>query len=322
MVSQRPPRLDPEALKTFLVVAETRSFSAAADILHKTTAAISYRIRALEESVGTRLFTRTTRTVSLTPAGQLLQERARQIFDWLQTLPEELQQMNAGVEQNFTIVVNNLLYNSDGVATLLNYLYQRFPHTKFAVYRSVYMGVWDTLVNRNGQFAIGSPGWHAVHEDLETMPIGQINWRLVMHPNHPLTKESEPLSDGALRSYPAVNVEDTSESFRKRTAWNLVGQQEIRVPSQTTKIACHCKGLGIGFLPAKLAEKYIREGTLVSREPQYGRNPSPMSLSWRKTTAGNITSHLCHLFKTRDPLVRCFLANVNPLPTDTLNREG
>jgi len=320
MVSQRPPRLDPEALKTFLVVAETRHFSAAADILHKTTAAISYRIRALEESVGTKLFERTTRTVTLTPAGQLLLERARQIFDWLQTLPDELQQMNAGVEQNFTIVINNILYSSEGVATLLNYLYQRFPHTKFAVYRSVYMGVWDTLINRGAQFAIGSPGWHAVHEDLDTLPIGQINWRLIMHPNHPLVHEPEPLSDGALRRYPAVNVEDTSESFRKRTAWNLAGQKEIRVPNQTTKIACHCRGLGIGFLPEKIAEQYVREGILVFREPQYGRNPSPMSISWRKTTAGNITSHLCALFKARDPLIRVFIASVNPLPTDAPSR--
>ncbi len=316
MVSQHPPRLDPEALKTFLVVAETGHFSAAAEALQKTTAAISYRIRALEESVGTQLFNRTTRTVVLTPAGELLLERARQIFDWLQTLPDELQQMNAGVEQSFTIVINNLLYNAEGVALLLEYLYKHYPHTKFAVHRSVYMGVWDTLLNQGAQFAIGSPGWHAVHEDLETFPIGQINWQLVMHPEHPLAHEAEPIPDSALRRYPTINIEDTSQSFRKRKGWNLAGQQEIRVPNQTTKIACYRRGIGIGFIPEKVAIHYVKTGALISKEPQYGRNPSPMSLSWRKTTAGNITEHLCHLFKIRDPLAQIFLSNINFLPTD------
>ena len=307
-----PPRLDPEALKTFLVVAETRRFSAAAKILNKTTAAISYRIRALEESVGTPLFKRTTRTVSLTPAGELLLQRATQIFDWLQTLPEELQQMNAGVESHFTIIINNLLYDSTAVAELLTYLHKHYPHTKFATYRSVYMGVWDQVISRNAQMAIGTPGWHAVSETLETMPIGQINWKLVMNPDHPLTKETEPLSDAMLRRYPAVNVEDTSETFHKRTAWRLPGQQEILVPDLRTKVLCHSRGLGIGFLPRKMVETLVQNGLLTTRRPAFGRNPSPMSVSWRKSTAGTITQHLCDLFCQKHTLVRPFLKNIDP----------
>lgn len=307
-----PPRLDPEALKTFLVVAETRHFSAAAKILNKTAAAISYRIRALEESVGAPLFKRTTRTVSLTPAGELLLQRATQIFDWLQTLPEELQQMNAGIENQFIIVVNNLLYDSGAVADLLAYLYTQYPHTKFAVYRSVYMGVWDLVISRNAQFAIGTPGWHTVNEALETAPIGQINWKLVMNPEHPLTKETEPLSDAMLRRYPAVNVEDTSETFRKRTAWHLPGQQEILVPNLRTKVSCHCRGLGIGFLPRKMTEVLVKDGRLTTRRPAFGRNPSPMSISWRKSTTGTITTHLCMLFQQQDDLIKPFLRNIDP----------
>ena len=308
-----PPRLDPEALKTFLVVAETRRFSAAAQILNKTAAAISYRIRALEESVGTPLFKRTTRTVSLTPAGELLLQRAMQIFDWLQTLPEELQQMNAGIERQFILVINNLLYDSEAVAGLFSSLHEHYPHTEFAIYRSVYMGVWDQLISRNAQFAIGTPGWHAISETLETQAIGQINWRLVMHPDHPLTKEAEPLSDAALRRYPSINIEDTSETFRKRTAWRLPGQQEILVPDIRTKIACHCRGLGIGFLPRKITERLVADGRLTTRRPVFGRNPSPMSISWRKSTAGGITTHLCELFRQHDPVIRPFLKNIDPL---------
>jgi Transcriptional regulator len=48
--------LDQETIRTFIRVAETESFSRAASSLHKTPAAISYRIKTLEEQVGTQLF--------------------------------------------------------------------------------------------------------------------------------------------------------------------------------------------------------------------------------------------------------------------------
>ena len=52
---------DPETLRTFIAVAETGSFSKAAERLCKTTATISYRIKLLEENTGVALFFRTTR---------------------------------------------------------------------------------------------------------------------------------------------------------------------------------------------------------------------------------------------------------------------
>ncbi|PUM35896.1 HTH-type transcriptional activator AllS, partial [Salmonella enterica subsp. enterica serovar Dublin] len=52
---------DPETLRTFISVAETGSFSKAAERLCKTTATISYRIKLLEENTGVGLFFRTTR---------------------------------------------------------------------------------------------------------------------------------------------------------------------------------------------------------------------------------------------------------------------
>src|SRR6187397_1597800 len=62
-------------LATFVEVADAASFSGAARILGTTTATVSGGIAKLEESVGSRLFHRTTRKVSLTTAGTALYER-------------------------------------------------------------------------------------------------------------------------------------------------------------------------------------------------------------------------------------------------------
>lgn len=64
------PSLD--ALVAFESAARHRSFTAAARELHVTQSAVSHRIRGLEDQLGSRLFTRTTREIQLTETGALL----------------------------------------------------------------------------------------------------------------------------------------------------------------------------------------------------------------------------------------------------------
>jgi DNA-binding transcriptional LysR family regulator len=67
--------IDLALLSVFVEVADAASFSAAARTLGTTTATVSRSIARLEESVGSRLFHRTTRRVSLTTAGTSLYDR-------------------------------------------------------------------------------------------------------------------------------------------------------------------------------------------------------------------------------------------------------
>ncbi|TIT63066.1 MAG: LysR family transcriptional regulator [Mesorhizobium sp.] len=64
--------MDLNALSVFALVAEERSFRAAADRLGVTRSAVSQTIRRLEETIGIALVRRTTRSVSLTEAGERL----------------------------------------------------------------------------------------------------------------------------------------------------------------------------------------------------------------------------------------------------------
>lgn len=72
--------MDIAALKAFTAVADAGSFSAAAEHLFLTQPAISKRIAALENELGTKLFDRIGRTITLTEAGQALLPRARTIL--------------------------------------------------------------------------------------------------------------------------------------------------------------------------------------------------------------------------------------------------
>src|SRR3954465_3832370 len=67
-------------LDTFLAVARAGSFHGAARELNSTQPAISTRIAQLEQTLGVRLFERTTRSCQLTPRGHSLVNHALRVF--------------------------------------------------------------------------------------------------------------------------------------------------------------------------------------------------------------------------------------------------
>lgn len=298
---------DPETLRTFIAVAETGSFSKAAERLCKTTATISYRIKLLEENTGVALFFRTTRSVTLTAAGEHLLSQARDWLSWLESMPSELQQVNDGVERQVNIVINNLLYNPQAVAQLLAWLNERYPFTQFHISRQIYMGVWDSLLYEGFSLAIGVTGTEALANTFSLDPLGSVQWRFVMAADHPLAIVEEPLTEAQLRRFPAVNIEDSARTLTKRVAWRLPGQKEIIVPDMETKIAAHLAGVGIGFLPKSLCQSMIDNQQLVSRVIPTMRPPSPLSLAWRKFGSGKAVEDIVTLFTQRRPEISGFL---------------
>src|SRR5690606_40979123 len=71
--------LDVDQLKTFVAIADTGSFTKAADVVHKTQSAVSMQMKRLEERVGKPIFARDGRQSRLTEEGERLLDYARRI---------------------------------------------------------------------------------------------------------------------------------------------------------------------------------------------------------------------------------------------------
>lgn len=72
--------IDMELYRTFLVIAETSSFSKASDLVGRTPSAVSMQIKKLETMLGVAVFAREGRTVRLTPEGEALLGYSRRIL--------------------------------------------------------------------------------------------------------------------------------------------------------------------------------------------------------------------------------------------------
>jgi len=74
------PVLELDVLRTFVAIAETKSFSLAANAVFRTPSAVSMQIKKLEEMLGRAMFVRDARSVSLTPDGEVLLGYARRML--------------------------------------------------------------------------------------------------------------------------------------------------------------------------------------------------------------------------------------------------
>ena len=74
------PLLDLDVLRTFVAIAETGSFTLAANAVFRTPSAVSMQIKKLEDILGVTVFVRDARSVSLTQDGEMLLGYARRLL--------------------------------------------------------------------------------------------------------------------------------------------------------------------------------------------------------------------------------------------------
>ncbi|MCB1759885.1 MAG: LysR family transcriptional regulator [Gammaproteobacteria bacterium] len=94
-------------LKAFIAVAESGSFSRAADQLFITQPAVSKRIASLEEKLATRLFDRIGRSVSLTETGRHLRDRASRILREVEDLQRSVSELDGEVAGTLTMATSH-----------------------------------------------------------------------------------------------------------------------------------------------------------------------------------------------------------------------
>jgi DNA-binding transcriptional LysR family regulator len=99
-------------LKAFLLVSELGNFTRAAERMHITQAGLSVMMRELETQFGSRLFDRTTRMVSMTPAGEKLLPAAQAAVDQLERVAADIGDIGKKARQTLRVAATPLVSSS------------------------------------------------------------------------------------------------------------------------------------------------------------------------------------------------------------------
>ncbi|MGF6594618.1 LysR family transcriptional regulator [Pseudomonas sp. 2835] len=141
-------------LRAFVTVAKYQSFAQAGEHLHLSQPALSLTIKALEDNLGGALLSRTTRSVSLTPEGEVLLPLARQLLaDWDNT--EEL------LRQRFTLQLGRVsiaampAFAGNLLPAALKVFRQRYPRVNVTVHDVINEQVLELVRHRRVELGIG-----------------------------------------------------------------------------------------------------------------------------------------------------------------------
>jgi LysR family carnitine catabolism transcriptional activator len=141
-------------LRAFLAVAECLSFAQAGERLHLSQPALSLAVKSLEDDLGGQLLSRTTRTVALTPEGEILLPLARQLLaDWDNT--EELLRQRFTLQMGKVSVAAMPSFAGNLLPTALKVFRERYPRVNVAVHDVVNEQVLEMVRHRRVELGIG-----------------------------------------------------------------------------------------------------------------------------------------------------------------------
>jgi DNA-binding transcriptional LysR family regulator len=259
------PREDFNDLLWFLAVAEDRSFTKAAAKLGITQSTLSHTIKRLENRLGLRLFTRTTRSVSLTEAGDRL------FYALLPSIKAIREQLEA---------LSDLRDKPSGTVriTLSDHALETVAWPKLEPVLKAYPEIRVELSRDNGLRNIVEDGFDAgvrlgesIEKDMIAVRIGS-DWRMlvVASPDY-LADKSMPQHPQDLLGHNCINMRQATAGGLYTWEFEKSGQElRVRVAGQLTfnssypMVQAAVKGLGIAYVPEDLVGTQLASGELLT----------------------------------------------------------
>jgi DNA-binding transcriptional LysR family regulator len=195
-------RIDFLGLEAFLSIADHGSFHRAAANLNLSQTALSHRMKKLEDDLGIRLLTRTTRHVALTPAGVELLPKARRLMADITASFDELRLQGKARQERLsigclpTIAVHYL-------PPILRELRKGFPDLNIRIFDNSKTEIAELVHNGEAEFGItivSADRW-----DLEITPLMKESFVVICPKNHPLAGKAS-ISWSVLEDQPLVRV--------------------------------------------------------------------------------------------------------------------
>ena len=262
-----------EAMKIFMRVAELRSFTQAAESLSIPKANASVAVAQLEARLGTRLLNRTTRTVSVTPDGDMFYERCRVLVTEMEDLETMFQSTG---ELKGRLRVDLPLKLSRKVIARVGEFLEQHPRLELELSTTdrmvdVIAEGFDCVLRVGG----GRPNSELNFEVLGTFPM--VNCASPAY----LEKHGTPRSPDELAGHQLIHYltslgerSPTFDYWDGKRVREMEMQGRIAVNNSDAYQAACLSGLGITQVPLSGVEELLDEGLLKTILPEF--TPKPM----------------------------------------------
>jgi DNA-binding transcriptional LysR family regulator len=242
-------RIDFLGLHAFVAIAERGSFQNAAAHLNLSQTALSHRIRKLEEDLGVKLLSRTTREVSLTQAGLNLLPKVKETIESLALSLEQLR--HEGRSRQETLSIGCLPTIASGrLPRALQRFQERHPNVAVRIYDNSASEISDLVQSGTVEFGITLVASH--RWDFEIEMLIKDPFTLVCSEEHPLASQpsvswsdlsGEPLIRVSQQTGNRMIIDDALGSRREALNWRF------EVQHLQTAIALAAAGVALTVVP-------------------------------------------------------------------------
>ena len=254
------------AMQVFVEVAHSGSFSATADKLDMSRAMVTRYVGELEQWLGARLLQRTTRSVTLTDAGESCLRRSQQMLALMENVEEETTSRSDVLRGQLRITCSMSLAYAQMAAAVVDFL-KLHPQLKVDLNASE---VALNLVEARIDLAI------RISAEPDPMLIGRLLAPcasvLVASPVY-LAEHGVPQTPADLTTHRCLSYANFGKSVWKLSRGNA--QTQISVASHfsaneaTALLRAALAGGGIALQPTYLANPYLLDGSLQVVLPQW-----------------------------------------------------
>lgn len=257
--------MDLTLLEHFHHSARAKSFVEGARMSHVSPPAISKSIKKLESELGVALFRRTTRRVSLTPAGEVLLERTANLFRAIDDLRRDVHQAEARIGGDLRIGAMEI-FSIYLLPVALSRVVKQYPSLIPRCYEMIPERMERLLLDDrlDVAFTIGS-GHGGANPKIRYDSIASSPGRLVCGKTHPLFPKRR-LRAGDLLQYPSVAPKffeldhlPSLDQFPERTHPRRVGAT-IELFQMAVQLVI--EGSFLGYFPEASIRNHLREGRL------------------------------------------------------------
>ena len=261
------------------------SFAAASAKLFKTPSALSYTVHKLESDLNIQLLDRSGHRATFTRTGQMLLEKGREVLHTVRELEKQAIKLHEGWENQLVIGVDDT-FPFSLLAPLIESFYQHHSVTRLKFINGVLDGSWEALTQGRADIIVGAMHEPPSASNFGFARLGDLEQVFVIAPHHPLAQEDEPLQRRTIKRFRAIVVGDSPHLASLSGSQLLDDQDAITVFDFKTKLELQISGLGCGYLPRYLAQRFLDSGALIEKKVVAQIMFEPVWIGWNEQTSG------------------------------------
>jgi len=279
------PPVSLEALLVLDAIEYRGSYAAAAEQLNKVPSALSYVVQKLEDQLNVTIFVRQGRRAVLTPAGKHLLIEGRKVLLAINALSEQTQTIANGWEPKIRIACDSIMDIKQVFNDIQCFLIDN-ENIQIDVKEEVMNGTWEALIEDRVDLVIGAPAPVPSQKGIHAIKMKELDSVLVVSKSHRLSKVKSPIQTSELSKYRSVVVHDSAKNEIPWSINIIEGSQHFYVSTIAHKLEAIMSGIGIGYLPTHIVQKYIISGELTEIVLKDKKPPQDLFMAWKITNKG------------------------------------